>query len=79
MLNGKFVLVALSENVSNGVTYYKATVEMNDRVVRVGVDKLAYESLKGNKYKTFDGVFEIGETKYGMFCSLKDAALVSSK
>lgn len=79
MLNGKFVLVALTENDYNGQTYYKATVEMDDRVLKVGVDKSVYTALKDNKYKSFNGVFELGETKNGLYCSLKDAQLASSK
>lgn len=79
MLNGKFVLVACSNREYNGSIYFNATIEMDNKVMQINVDKVAFQALENNKYKEFIGDFELGVSKNGLFCRLKDARLASSK
>ena len=81
ILNGKFVLISVEKNDSkDGKTYYNANIETEDgTVTRIGCDAYVAGVLT-DKYKTYDGFFEVGsfyskDKGNQMYMRLKDARL----
>ena len=76
ILNGKFVLISMEKRESNGKLYYNANIESEDgKILRVGCDADTANNVS-QKYKEYNGLFEIGAYNGNMFMRLKDAALV---
>ncbi len=77
ILQGSFVLISVeSREGSNGRMYYNVNLESEDgKVNRVGVNEEVVPVLT-EKYKKYDGFFDVGSYKGEMYMRLCDARLV---